>query len=101
MTPPAPLPRWKPWRASSRSTAGKLDEAVRQLEALIAKTADAELKGLAYNALGDIYRANSRPKDALWDYLWVDVIYHQDKREHARAMEQLAKLFDELGDKAR
>jgi hypothetical protein len=31
----------------------------------------------------------------------VDVIYHQDKQEHIKAMEQLAKLFDEQGDKTR
>src|SRR5262249_20162139 len=79
----------------------KLDEAVKQLEGLIAKTTDNDLKALAYNTLGDCYRYNNRPKEALWPYLWVDVIYHQDKREHARAVEQLARLFEELGDKNR
>jgi len=56
---------------------------------------------VAYNSLGDCYRLNGRPKEALWPYLWVDVIYHQDKQEHAKAIAQLAKLFDEQGDKAR
>jgi lipopolysaccharide biosynthesis regulator YciM len=80
---------------------GKLPEAVTQLEGLIAKTPEKDLKALAYNALGDCYRSNGRNKDALWPYLWVDVIYHHDKEEHLRAMEQLAKIFDEQGDKAR
>jgi tetratricopeptide (TPR) repeat protein len=81
--------------------AGKLAEAVSQLEEIIAKTSDRDLKAVAYNSLGDCYRLNGRPKEALWPYLWVDVIYHQDKQEHAKAIAQLAKLFDEQGDKAR
>jgi tetratricopeptide (TPR) repeat protein len=87
--------------AECRAASGKLDEAVRSLDELIGKLSDNELKALAYNTLGDSYRYNNKLKDALWPYLWVDVIYHQDKREHAKAIEQLAKLFDELGDKAR
>ena len=71
------------------------------MEGIIAKTSDKELKALAYNTLGDCFRLNGRNRDALWPYLWVDVIYHQDRQEHIKAMEQLAKLFDELGDKTR
>jgi hypothetical protein len=59
------------------------------------------LKALAYNALGDCYRLNNRPREALWPYLWVDVIYHQDRQEHLKAMADLAKLFAEQGDTAR
>jgi tetratricopeptide (TPR) repeat protein len=87
--------------AECLGNSGKLEEAVKQLEDLIAKTTDNDLKAAAYNTLGDCYRENNRPKDALWPYLFVDVVYHQDKREHARAVEQLAKLFAELGDKER
>jgi lipopolysaccharide biosynthesis regulator YciM len=87
--------------AQCQGAAGKLPEAVTQLEGIIAKTPEKDLKALAYNALGDCYRLNGKNKEALWPYLWVDVIYHQDKQEHIRAMEQLAKLFDEQGDKAR
>ena len=71
------------------------------LRCIIAKTTDKDLKALAYNALGDCYRLNSQPKEALWPYLWVDVIYHQDRQEHAKAMAALAKLFEELGDAPR
>src|SRR5262249_8672800 len=81
--------------AECRGACGKLDEAVRTLEELIGKTSDSDLKALAYNTLGDCYRYNNKLKDALWPYLWVDVVYHQDKREHVKAIEQLAKLFDE------
>jgi tetratricopeptide (TPR) repeat protein len=91
--------RGKIYLAECLGVSGKLPEAVTELEAIIKKTTDKNLLGAAYNALGDCYRLNGRGKDALWQYLWVDVIYHQDKQEHQRAMEQLVKLFDEQGDK--
>jgi lipopolysaccharide biosynthesis regulator YciM len=89
------------YQAKGVGASGKLAEAVAQLENIIAKTTDKDLKALAYNALGDCYRLNSKPKEALWPYLWVDVIYHQDRQEHAKAMAELAKLFEEQGDAAR
>jgi lipopolysaccharide biosynthesis regulator YciM len=89
------------YQAKCAGASGKLAEAVAQLESVIAKTVDKDLKALAYNALGDCYRLNSKPKEALWPYLWVDVIYHQDRQEHFKAMAELAKLFEEQGDAAR
>jgi hypothetical protein len=89
------------YQAECQGASGKLAEAVAQLEGIIAKTGDKDLKALAYNALGDCYRLNRRPKEALWPYLWVDVIYHQDREEHTKAMAQLARLFEEQGDTAR
>lgn len=87
--------------AACLAGAGDLTKAVPQIEGIIAKTSDNALKATAYNALGDCYRLNGRPKEALWAYLWVDVLYHQDKQEHTKAMSHLAKLFEELGDSAR
>lgn len=80
--------------AECRANSGKLDDAVQQLKVLIDKTNDNALKALAYNTLGDCYRATDKLEDALFSYLWVDVIYNQDKQEHAKAMTQLAKLFE-------
>jgi tetratricopeptide (TPR) repeat protein len=87
--------------AECLAASGKLPEAVQRLRALIQSTPDRDLKALAYNALGDSYRLAGQPREALWPYLWVDVIYHQDKQEHIKAMLQLVRLFDEQGDKAR
>jgi len=80
---------------------GKMEEAAKQLEGLVSQTEDKSIKAHAYNVLGDCYQRNARDKDAMWAYLWVDVIYHQDRQEHARAMEQLAKIFEERGEKDR
>ena len=93
--------RVKIYLAKCQGGSGKLQEAVTELEALIAGTSDKDLLSLAYNALGDCYRSNGRNKEALWPYLWVDVIYHHDRDEHRKAMEQLARLFEELGDRTR
>src|SRR5262249_31512211 len=72
-----------------------LDKAVEEREEIIRKTTDPEVKALAYNAQGDCYRAHGRTRDALWPYLWVDVVWHQDREEHLKAVTQLAKLFEE------
>jgi tetratricopeptide (TPR) repeat protein len=89
------------YQAKCVGASGKLAEAVTQLEGMIAKTTDKALKALAYNALGDCYRLNGKPNEALWPYLWVDVIYHQDRQEHVKAMAELARLFEAQGDAVR
>ncbi len=76
----------------------KLAEAVKQIEQTIDKSKDPNLKAVAYNALGDCYRLNGQLKDAVWEYLHVDMVYNQDKRQQTRAVEQLAKLFEQLKD---
>lgn len=93
--------RAKVYLAECSSMAKHLDEAVKELEALIGQTTDPELKGLAYCVLGDCYLAHGKIRDALWPYLWVDVVYYQDRRQQARAVEQLAKIFADLGDATR
>jgi hypothetical protein len=88
-------------KVACHAALGRGDEAVRQLEALIARAADADVKALAYNVLGDCHRLTGKPREALWDYLWVDVIYHDDRMQHARALYQLVHLFAELKDDTR
>jgi lipopolysaccharide biosynthesis regulator YciM len=80
---------------------GQADEAVKILEGLLNKVSDPTLKAAAYNALGDCYQASKKPKEALWQYLWVDVIYNQDKTEHVKALQNIARLFDDFKDEAR
>lgn len=89
------------YQAACQGASGKLAEAVSRLEEIIAKNTDKDVKALAYNTLGDCYRWNSQAKEALWPYLWVDVIYHQDRQEHLKAIAQLATLFEQQGDTAR
>jgi hypothetical protein len=80
---------------------GSLDKAVAQIEEIIDKTKDRDLKALAYNALGDCYRLNGQPRNAMWEYLKVDMVYNQNKKQLTRALEQLPKVFEELKDEKR
>jgi tetratricopeptide (TPR) repeat protein len=90
--------RMQIYQIGCQATRSVLDKVVAQLEAIIAKSNDPGQKALAYNTLGDAYRAKDRKKDAMWQYLWVDVVYNQDRVEHIKAMDRLARLFAEMND---
>jgi tetratricopeptide (TPR) repeat protein len=74
-------------------------DAVGKLNGVLdANKEDKELRARAYNALGHCRLAAGQYKEALWDYLRVDVVYHQNREEHAKALYHLAILFDDLKD---
>jgi hypothetical protein len=73
--------------------ATKAAAAAKQLRELIAQSFEGAVKAQAHNTLGDYYQKNDRPEDAFWEYLRVDVLYSDDRQEHARALYHLAKLF--------
>jgi hypothetical protein len=79
--------------AACTAASGKASEAEKQLKDLIGGKVDNETKALACNALGDLHLRDGKAEVALWDYLWVDVLYNQDREEHAKALFQLSKLF--------
>jgi hypothetical protein len=77
-------------------------EAVKHLDELIDRTSDRALKATAYNMLGDVYRRDAKTrKEAVYAYLWVDLIYNDDPAEVAKADARLATLFGELKDEDR
>jgi tetratricopeptide (TPR) repeat protein len=80
---------------------GDLATTVKKIEDAIAKTPDPALKGLGYNVLGDVYLAKNQKRDAMWSYLWVDVVYNQDRGEHLKAMTRLIKIFEGDEDKVK
>jgi len=88
--------------AQTQVAQGNLKEAEAPLKAAIQGAGDDHLKSLAYNALGDYYLQNKQPDEAFWQYLRVDVVYNQDREEHARALYHLWKLFETArGDQSR
>jgi tetratricopeptide (TPR) repeat protein len=76
-------------------------QAAERLESLIDRLSDPEIKAAAYNALGDCHRLADRSRDALWVYLWVDVVYYQNRHEHARALYHLIQIFKDRKDDKR
>ena len=76
----------------------KIDDVIKNLEGIVGKTNDNSIKGLAYNVMGDCYYAKEMKRNAMWSYLWVDVVYNQDRAEHVKAMNSLLKIFEEEKD---
>jgi TolA-binding protein len=83
---------------AAQASDAKLDDEIKKLDEAIAKTNDNTLKALAYNVMGDCYTQKSRKRDAMWSYLWVDVVYSQDKNERLKAMTKLVKIFQDEND---
>jgi hypothetical protein len=59
------------------------------------------LQAEAYVALGDAYRATQKPKDALFAYLHVELLFVKHRELHARALYNLSQLWSELGQPER
>ncbi len=90
-------------KATCLAASNKVPEAIQQLEGIIAKTSDKDLIATAFNAMGDCHRFANPPQSraAMWDYLYVDLIYSQNPKEHAKAVFHLSRLFHEFNDDKR
>ena len=82
----------------------KREVVIPKLEAKIATVFNDAAKALAYNIMGDLYRDTThddnvdRKRDAMWCYLWVDIVYNKDHAEHLRALNRLVKLYGDEKD---
>ena len=82
-------------RAAALGGAGKTDEAVKQVNEVIAKAdpENDELHARAYNILGNCYQAGGQIKPAIVAYLHVELLFPKPPDQHAEALANLAKLF--------
>jgi TolA-binding protein len=71
------------------------------LKKLLAQAKDPGVKAVAYNTLGYCYFLADQMKDACWAFLWVDVVFNQDKAEHAKALYYLNQVFARLNQPER
>jgi tetratricopeptide (TPR) repeat protein len=81
--------------------AKKPEEARKTLKQILKATGDKALKAAAYNALGESYAKAGMLKEARWEFLWVDVVYNQDRNEHAKALYYLWWIFSQLNEPER
>ena len=90
-------------KANCLAATNKVNEAIGQLESIVSKTSDKDLIAAAFNAMGDCHRNASPPQSraAMWDYLYVDLIYSQNPKEHAKAVFHLSRIFREFNDDKR
>jgi tetratricopeptide (TPR) repeat protein len=79
----------------------KAQQATKVLKQLLKDSSDKQVKAAAHNALGIMLFEKGDFKDARWEFLWVDVVYNQDKDEHAKALFYLWKTFEGLNDAVR
>jgi tetratricopeptide (TPR) repeat protein len=98
---PAFASRIKMTRAEVLVGEKKMDLAVPILQQLLKDTKDVQVKAQAHNTLGEcLFKANRYP-EALWEFLYVDTVYSQDKHERAKALYYLWKTFDQIGSDER
>ncbi|MDE0866881.1 MAG: tetratricopeptide repeat protein [Rubripirellula sp.] len=74
------------------------EEGIATLEKIIDEndSADSQLFGRAYNALGDCLQVAGKPNEALMAYLHVDVLFYADPEIHAESLYHLSKLWQVL-----
>jgi predicted negative regulator of RcsB-dependent stress response len=96
--PPALKARVDMYQLALEGAKGDLMATVKKIEEAIGKATDPSLKALGYNVLGDVYLAKDKSREAMWSYLWVDVVYNQDRGEHLKAMTRLMKIFEKANE---
>jgi pentatricopeptide repeat protein len=74
----------------------KFKEAIEDLRKKIAAAKDPDKTAMYYNTLGDCYMLNNEPKNAVYEYLFVDLVYNQNKSQHKNAVEKLSQVFKDL-----
>jgi hypothetical protein len=81
--------------------AGQLERVVKQIDGLIAATRDRSRLAVCHNTKGTLLLANGRPRAALYEFLYVDLIYGDEGTEQTKACRELSALFDKIKQPAR
>ncbi len=89
-----------PGQADVDARLAKVREAAAKIEGLIAKAKDPAARAAGYGALGEVYVRHAMWREAMWAYLWVDVVYNQDRDEQVKAVNRLVQIFTVLKEKA-
>ncbi|MGL4594380.1 MAG: tetratricopeptide repeat protein [Thermoguttaceae bacterium] len=74
----------------------KFDESIAALEN-IAKNSESDdslFQSLVYNALGSVYNAAGKPREAILAYMHTDILFSSSRREHIQALKELVKLWN-------
>jgi tetratricopeptide (TPR) repeat protein len=79
----------------------KTKEAESILQQLIKDSKDVQIKAQAHNTLGEVLFKANKYNEALWEFLYVDTVYSQDKHERAKALYYLWKTFEQIGNDER
>jgi tetratricopeptide (TPR) repeat protein len=85
-------------KAACMAETGKVDEALAELDDIIAKNdaSDDQLFALAYLAQGAAHRKAKRDLDAVMAYLHVDLLFFNQRDAHAEALYYLSELWPKV-----
>jgi hypothetical protein len=87
--------------AAKAITGGDPLSGVKDIEDRIASTKDPGVRAVGHSMRGELYLAANKPREAMWEFLWVETVYNADKDEVLRAMARLADVFKALSDEDR
>ena len=84
-------------KATSLSDTGKVDDALKILEEVVAKAehGDRQIHARAYNVIGACHRKKKETTEALLAYLKVDLLFNANPDAHAEALYNLSQLWIE------
>ena len=77
------------------------DDLAAKLQAAIDAAKSHHARAVGLNAKGELFLAFGLPREAMWEFLTVEVVYHQDKDEVGKALARLVEIFEAIGDKDR
>ena len=85
-------------QATALANDGQAEEGIKLVEEVIAKApkGNVELLGQAYLTLGNCHQVAKMPREAVMDYLHVDLLYFQNPQTHSEALANLGQLWQTL-----
>lgn len=98
---PAFLSRVKMTRAEILVGQKKMDQAVPLLRKVVQENTDRTIKAMAHNTLGECLFNAGQYNEALWEFLWVDAVFNDDKNQRAKALYFLWKTFEQTNNAER
>lgn len=79
----------------------QFDKAIPFLQEVVKTNTDKQIKAIAHNTLGECLFKAQKYNEALWEFLWVDAVFNQDRQQHAKALYYLWKTFEQLNNNER
>lgn len=85
------------WLAVAVAAGGKVDDALTTLDQLAGQHgSDRRALAQVHLCRGLVLRGTGRPREALWEFAWVEVVYAEEPTAKALALLQLAEVQREL-----
>jgi tetratricopeptide (TPR) repeat protein len=84
--------------AEAAKRAKLFDQSIGLIQGVIKGSNDKYVKAVGHNTLGYCYLEQGKPKDARWEFLWVTVVYNQDRVQRAKAFYYLWDIAVKDGD---